>query len=337
VKTRYFVQLIALSALWGASFLFLRVASPVLGPNVLAVGRIGLATVTLALIMAALKQRWPWRHWVELTRLGALSVAVPFLLYAWAALRLPAGYSALLNSTVVVFGTLAAAWMKEDTLTARKLAGCVVGFAGVGLIVRLGPVAPTPEVLLATLACIAAAACYGVSTPLMKRATKHMEPLAIAAGIHLASLVVLLPGAFWTLAAGALHRRRDGRAAGAGCGDLGAGLLAARAGDPPCVAGGRHEPGLHDPGVRRDLGPPVPGRAAGLGHLERRRADPAGDCAGDRLQPGAETAGCCKRQTLTAQPVAIRLVAIEDQNTLARPKAELSTPPPSPPITPGKP
>jgi drug/metabolite transporter (DMT)-like permease len=157
-----------------------------------------LATVTLALIMAALKQRWPWRHWVELTRLGALSVAVPFLLYAWAALRLPAGYSALLNSTVVVFGTLAAAWMKEDTLTARKLAGCVVGFAGVGLIVRLGPVAPTPEVLLATLACIGAAACYGVSTPLMKRATKHMEPLAIAAGIHLASLVVLLPGALWS-------------------------------------------------------------------------------------------------------------------------------------------
>jgi drug/metabolite transporter (DMT)-like permease len=128
-----------------------------------------------------------------------LSVAVPFLLYAWAALRLPAGYSALLNSTVVVFGTLAAAWMKEDTLTARKLVGCVVGFAGVGLIVRLGPVAPTPEVLLATLACIGAAACYGVSTPLMKRATKHMEPLAIAAGIHLASLVVLLPGALWTL------------------------------------------------------------------------------------------------------------------------------------------
>lgn len=58
--------------------------------------------------------------------------------------------------------------------------------------------APTPEVLLATLACIAAAACYGVSTPLMKRATKHMEPLAIAAGIHPASLVVLLPGALWS-------------------------------------------------------------------------------------------------------------------------------------------
>jgi drug/metabolite transporter (DMT)-like permease len=97
-----------------------------------------------------------------------------------------------------VFGTLAAAWMKEDTLTARKLTGCVLGFGGVALIVRLGPVAPTPEVLLAALACIGAAACYGVATPLMKRATKRMEPLAIAAGIHLASLALLMPGAAWS-------------------------------------------------------------------------------------------------------------------------------------------
>jgi len=101
VKTRHFAQLVALSALWGASFMFLRIASPVFGPNVMAALRIGLATLTLALIMAAMKQRWPWRHWRELTMLGALSVAVPFLLFAWAALRLPAGYSALLNSTAV--------------------------------------------------------------------------------------------------------------------------------------------------------------------------------------------------------------------------------------------
>ncbi len=198
MKTRHFAQLIALSALWGASFLFLRVASPLFGPNVLAAGRIGLATLTLAIIMAAMKQRWPWRHWRELALLGVLAVALPFLLFAWAALRLPAGYSALLNSTAVVFGTLASAWMKEDTLSARKLTGCVLGFAGVALIVRLGPVVPTTEVLLAALACIGAAACYGVATPLMKRATTRMEPLAIAAGIHLAALLLVLPGAAWS-------------------------------------------------------------------------------------------------------------------------------------------
>jgi drug/metabolite transporter (DMT)-like permease len=199
VKSRHFAQLIALSALWGASFLFIRIASPVMGPLVLAGCRVALAGATLALIMRGLQQKWPWEHWRELMVLGALSVAVPFLLYAWAALRLPAGYSALLNTTAVVFGTLASAWYKEDTLTVTKLLGCVCGFVGVGLIVRLGPVQPDAATLAAALACVTAAACYGFSTPLMKRATTRMQPLAIAAGIHLGAMVLVLPGALWAL------------------------------------------------------------------------------------------------------------------------------------------
>ena len=93
VKTRHFLQLVLLSALWGASFLFIRVASPVLGPNVMAALRIGLATLTLMGIMRWAGEPWPWRHWRELLGLGTLTVAAPFLLYAWAALHLPAGYS----------------------------------------------------------------------------------------------------------------------------------------------------------------------------------------------------------------------------------------------------
>ena len=179
--------------------MLIRIASPVLGPNVLAAARIGVATVTLALIMRAMQHRWPLEHWKELLLLGALSVAFPFLLYAWAALQLPAGYSALLNSTAVVFGIFASAWLKEDTLTVRKLVGCVCGFIGVALIVSLGPVKLTWQVALAALACTGAAACYGVSTPLMKRALARMQPLSIAAGIHALALVLLLPGALWSL------------------------------------------------------------------------------------------------------------------------------------------
>jgi len=197
VKTRHFAQLVALSALWGASFLFLRIASPVMGPLVLAGVRVSLATLTLILIMRALREPWPWTHWRELTALGALSVAVPFLLYAWAALQLPAGYSALLNTTAVLWGTLASSWFKEDTLSVRKLLGCVAGFAGVALIVQLGPVRIDATTIVAVLACLAASACYGCSTPLMKRATTRMQPLAIAAGIHLTSLVLVMPGAVW--------------------------------------------------------------------------------------------------------------------------------------------
>jgi len=199
VRTRHLLQLVLLSALWGASFLFIRIASPVLGPHVLAALRIGLATTTLAAIMRATGEPWPWRHWRELTGLGALTVALPFLLYAWAALRLPAGYSSLLNTMAVPFGVLASAWMKEDTLSLRKWLGCLCGFIGVAFVVQLGPVQPTPELMLAALACMAAAACYGVCTPWMKRATQRISPLAIAAGIHATALVLLLPGAAWNL------------------------------------------------------------------------------------------------------------------------------------------
>lgn len=199
MKTRHFAQLVGLSALWGASFLFLRIASPLLGPTVLAAGRVLLATATLAVVMAALREPWPWRHWRELSLLGLLALAAPFLLYAWAALRLPAGYSALLNTTVVLFGTLASAWHGQDTLSARKLAGCAIGFVGVALILQLGPVPVNAHTLAAALACIAAAACYGVSTPLMKKATERMQPLAIATGISAAAFVMLLPAGLWGL------------------------------------------------------------------------------------------------------------------------------------------
>lgn len=178
--------------------MLIRIASPLLGPNVLAALRIGAATLTLAVLMRAMRHTWPTGHWRELALIGLLSVALPFLLFAWAALHLPAGYSALLNSTAVVFGMFASAWFKEDTLTLRKIVGCLCGFAGVALIVGLGPVEPSLRVFFAAVGCVAASACYGVSTPLMKRALSRMEPLQIAAGLHAVSLLMLIPGAVWS-------------------------------------------------------------------------------------------------------------------------------------------
>ncbi len=199
MKARYFLQLLALSALWGASFPMLRVASPLLGPAVLSMARIGLAAITLAIIMRAVGQRWPWQHWRELTLLSMLAVAGPFFLFSWAALKLPAGYVALLNSTAVIFGTLASTWLKEDTLSLGKLLGCACGIVGIGLIVQLGPIHPTAEVLMATAAAVCASFFFGLSTPLMKRATRRIEPLAMAGPIHAAALLFLLPGGLWSL------------------------------------------------------------------------------------------------------------------------------------------
>ena len=199
MKARYFLQLVMLSALWGASFILTRVSAPQLGPNVSAGLRMLLATIVLGTIMRALKHPWPLQHWRELLLIGFLAVAGPHLLYSWSALHLPGGYGALLSVTAVLFGAFASALLKEETLTRGKLAGCVLGLLGAGLVVKLGPVEPTATLVLSALVCMGAAALSGTATPFLKRATLRMEPLSITAGMHAAAMLMLLPGALYDL------------------------------------------------------------------------------------------------------------------------------------------
>lgn len=201
MRTRHFAQIVALSALWGASFLFIRIAAPVFGPFVMSQLRVVLASVVLLVLLRAAGQRLRLAWWPELMALSAMTVALPFMLFGWSGLYLPAGYSALLNTTAVVFGALSAAALREDTLDARKALGCVCGFGGVALVVQLGPVQLTPTVLLAALACIAGAACHGACMPWMKRATRRISPLVIAAGCHMGAVVLMLPPALAELPA----------------------------------------------------------------------------------------------------------------------------------------
>ncbi|HEY8357191.1 MAG TPA: DMT family transporter [Ramlibacter sp.] len=197
MQTRHFAQLILLSALWGASFPLIRIASPAFGPWGMAGLRCALAAVVLAVIMRVMNERWPARTaWPRLAVLSVLTIAAPFVLFNWAGLVLPAGYSAILNATAPLFSMLGAAAMGDERLTRRRLAGCVVGFAGVALLVRLGPVAVEAKVVLAALACTLASASYGVGAVLMKRATLTQQPLGASAVAHVgAALVLLVPTA----------------------------------------------------------------------------------------------------------------------------------------------
>jgi drug/metabolite transporter (DMT)-like permease len=193
MQTRHFLQLIALSALWGGSFPLIRIASPALGPFGLAGIRCALAAVVLAALMRALRNPWPPRAaWPGLALLGLLTVVVPFVLYNAAGLVLPAGYSAVLNATAPLFGILGAAALGEERLTARRLTGCALGFAGVALLVRLGPVAVDTQVVLAALACTLAAGSYGIGAIFMKRATMAHQPLPASAAILIAAALILV-------------------------------------------------------------------------------------------------------------------------------------------------
>lgn len=192
MQTRHFLQLIGLSALWGASFPLIRIASPALGPFGLAGIRCALAACVLAVLMRALRNPWPPRSaWPGLALLGLLTVVVPFVLYNAAGLVLPSGYSAVLNATAPLFGILGAAALKEERLTARRLTGCALGFAGVALLVQLGPVAVDTRVVLAALACTAAAGSYGIGAIFMKRATMAHQPLPASAVILVTSALIL--------------------------------------------------------------------------------------------------------------------------------------------------
>ncbi len=193
MQTRHFLQLIFLSALWGASFPLIRIASPAFGPLGLAGIRCALAALVLAVLMRVMRQRWPGiATWRRLTVLSLLTVIAPFVLFNWAGLVIPAGYSAVLNATAPLFGILGAAAVGEERLTTRRLAGCALGFAGVALLVRLGPVEVDTRVVLAALACTAAAASYGLGAILMKRATMEHRPLPASAAVHVAATVIML-------------------------------------------------------------------------------------------------------------------------------------------------
>lgn len=199
MKSRYFLQLVGLSALWGGNFLFTRMAAPQLGASLTAASRVFLGALTLAIIMRYLKLRWPREHWRELLLLGAIGIAGPHYLYSWSSLYLPAGYSAVLAISSVLFGAMASAWLKEDTLTWPRILGCLVAFVGITLVVRLGPIHPSPQLVVAAITTVFGSALSGCTAPLLKRATRRMEPLAVTAAIHLAAFIWLLPFAAWSL------------------------------------------------------------------------------------------------------------------------------------------
>jgi drug/metabolite transporter (DMT)-like permease len=265
--------------------------------------RCALAAVVLAVLMRATRQAWPARaHWISLTVLSLLTVVTPFVLFNWAGLVLPAGYSAVLNATAPLFGVLAGALFKEERLTLRKLLGCAAGVGGVALLVRLGPVQPDARVVLAVLACVAASASYGFGAILMKRATLVLQPLPASAAVHAAgALVLLLPAGGGVPA---VQLRTEALLAIAVLGMVTSGFMywISMRLMREIPASAANLLGLHDPDVRRDLGRPVPRRALHARHAARRRAGTGGLRLRHRLQPAAVAGGVeAARKTCSTQ------------------------------------
>jgi drug/metabolite transporter (DMT)-like permease len=194
VTPRQATGLVALAALWGASFIFIDIAVPALGAIAMADSRALLAAGVLALYAAATRQTL--RTGVALpvvAAVGAVNVAAPFALISAAQLTIPPSLAAIINATAPLFSAaIAAVWLAQR-MTLRLAAGLALGLVGVALVVGLAPVELNGRTLLAVAASTGAAACYAAGGHLHKRHFAGVPSAAAATAQQLAAGLLLAP------------------------------------------------------------------------------------------------------------------------------------------------
>ena len=188
-------MLLALAAIWGASFLFIKVAVRELTPATLIVGRLGLAALTLALIApAAVGTRETLRqfreHWLWLVVVALVNTAIPFWLLSWGETRIDSGLASIIQASVPIFNALIAfVAFHEVRVTGSRLVGVGVGFVGVALLVGAQPEGK----VLGALAVVGMAFCYGLGGLLTGRYLKSAQPLVVGLASTIVATLVWLP------------------------------------------------------------------------------------------------------------------------------------------------
>jgi drug/metabolite transporter (DMT)-like permease len=184
-------MLLALAALWGASFLFIRVAVDDLGPVALADARLLIAALALAPFVAfAARRTVPLRQYVVL---GVVNAALPFTLIALAETRVGASLAAILNASTPLFSAVVAAAVGDEAFTARRGFGLLLGMGGVALVVGLAHVEADWAFVGAAACSLGAALCYALGTTYVKHTMLGEPPGTLALYQQLAAGAVLLP------------------------------------------------------------------------------------------------------------------------------------------------
>jgi drug/metabolite transporter (DMT)-like permease len=188
-------ELIALAAIWGASFLFMRIAVPEFGPLALTALRVGIASLCLLPLALWHGHMGPLRtHWQAITIVGLFNSALPFVLFN-------AGLSSIFNATAPLWGALIAWLWLHDKLSPSRVLGLMIGFVGVVFLAwdkaSFKPGDHGVSAGLAIGACLLATLCYGFAANYTKQRLTGVPPLAVAAGSQAAATAVLLLPGLW--------------------------------------------------------------------------------------------------------------------------------------------
>ncbi|XZE22345.1 DMT family transporter [Pirellulaceae bacterium SH449] len=193
-----FSLMMVLGAIWGGSFLFMRMASKEFGPIALIQFRVFVASLFLSsVVLVQGRGRELLSHPVRMSIVGLSGSAVPFTLFAFGTLTLSAGLASVLNATSPFFGALIAVFYFREPLSRAKWLGLMVAFSGVCLLVS--DKLQIQGGVLAVVACLIAALCYGISAHYSKKKLGDLSPLVVAAGSQIASTLWMLPLSIWFL------------------------------------------------------------------------------------------------------------------------------------------
>lgn len=196
------VDFILLAAIWGSSFLFMRLGTVEFGALPTAAVRVAIASVFLLPLLAWRGQVPVLRkHWKAIFAIGVLNSGIPFLCFSFALLAITTGLSAILNATVPLFGALIAwVWLRDKPAASRAL-GLAIGFAGVALLAwdkaSFKPDASGIAPAWAVLACLVATLCYGIAGNAAKVYLAGLPALATATGSQIGATILLAIPAIW--------------------------------------------------------------------------------------------------------------------------------------------
>ena len=191
------IKLFVLAAIWGASFLFMRVGVPALGPVWLIAWRVVLAALFLWLIGYVLKKSTDFKqHWRHFLIIGLLNAALPFTLIALAAKVLSTSLLTILNATTPIWAAVLHAVWTRQLPTPKVILGLLIGIGGVAILVGFDRISFQPGAGMAILASLGATLCYALATTYAKL-VKQVEPFANAHGSMWAALAWLLPLLPW--------------------------------------------------------------------------------------------------------------------------------------------
>ncbi len=193
MNTANMLRLVLLAAIWGSSFVFMRKAAPVLGPAVLIEYRVLFAALFLLVVGMVLRKRLDLaQNWKHFLILGFFNSALPFLLFAYAALSLTASVLSVINATAPMWAALIAALWSRQAISLKKGIGLVLGTCGVALLVGFDAVATKPGAGIAIGAALLAAFSYSVATTYSKTA-RSIDPFANAHGSMWGATLLVIP------------------------------------------------------------------------------------------------------------------------------------------------